>query len=117
MERRKALVVGIDNYPGQELDAAVSDARAVAKLLARHDDGDPNFYVKLYTAPVPKPDGTMAVPEDSDVEEECADKNGIPQKFLRQKNRRTIPGRQRHCALLFFRPRRTHRCRRHGHHK
>ena len=101
MERRKALVVGIDNYPGQELDAAVSDARAVAKLLARHDDGDPNFYVKLYTAPVPKPDGTMAVPEDSDVEEECADKNGIPQKFLRDKIDELFQG-DNDIALFYF---------------
>lgn len=65
---KKALVVGIDNYPAKPLSACVSDARELAKLFARHGDGEPNFDVELLTAPVPKPDGTVPDPEDPDME-------------------------------------------------
>jgi hypothetical protein len=53
-ERRRALVVGIDDYPPAPLSGCVADARAVAELLTRHADGSPNFDVRLITSP-PKP--------------------------------------------------------------
>jgi hypothetical protein len=50
-ERRRALLVGIDDYKGAPLAGCVNDATAMAGLLAEHADGSPNFDVKLLTAP------------------------------------------------------------------
>lgn len=50
-ERRRALVVGIDDYPGAPLAGCVNDANAVAKLLQTNEDGSPNFSVKILTQP------------------------------------------------------------------
>src|SRR6266568_3378296 len=50
-ERRRALVVGIDNYPGAPLAGCVNDANAVASLLRTHEDGSPNFAVRTITQP------------------------------------------------------------------
>jgi hypothetical protein len=44
---RKALVVGINNYPKAELSGAVRDATEIANVLERHGDGSPNFDIKL----------------------------------------------------------------------
>ena len=44
---RKALIVGIDDYPGAPLHGCLNDAYAVASLLETHGDGSPNFAVKL----------------------------------------------------------------------
>ncbi len=45
---RKALIVGINNYPGQfSLHGCVNDAKAIAGLLNRHADGSLNFDVML----------------------------------------------------------------------
>lgn len=45
---RKALVVGINNYPGtMKLRGCVNDALLVAKLLETNADGSPNFDVML----------------------------------------------------------------------
>lgn len=49
-ERRRALVVGIDAYDGAPLAGCVNDATAVARLLRTHEDGSPNFDVRLVTA-------------------------------------------------------------------
>jgi hypothetical protein len=48
---RKALVVGIDDYPGYPLNGCVNDATAVAGLIEAHGDGEPNFEVKLIVSP------------------------------------------------------------------
>lgn len=48
---RKALVVGINNYPKAELSGAVRDATEIANVLERHGDGSPNFDIKLITDP------------------------------------------------------------------
>lgn len=48
---RKALVVGIDNYPSSTLRGCVNDANAIAGVLATHGDGSPNFDVRLVTSP------------------------------------------------------------------
>lgn len=48
---RKALVVGIDNYPSAPLKGCVNDAHSMASVLETHGDGSPNFSVKLLTSP------------------------------------------------------------------
>lgn len=51
---RKALVVGIDNYPNSPLSGCVNDANSVASVLETHADGSPNFAVRLLTSPTEK---------------------------------------------------------------
>lgn len=45
MSTRKALVVGIDNYPIHPLNGCCNDSEAIKDLLANHGNGDPNFEV------------------------------------------------------------------------
>lgn len=40
---RKALIVGIDDYPVCPLNGCVNDATAVAQCLRKNEDGSPNF--------------------------------------------------------------------------
>ena len=45
---RRALIVGIDDYPKAPLTGCVNDATAIAGLVEAHgDDGSPNFAVRL----------------------------------------------------------------------
>jgi len=44
---RKALIVGIDDYNGNQLYGCCNDADAVAKILERNGDNSLNFHVKL----------------------------------------------------------------------
>lgn len=45
---RRALVVGIDEYPGSaRLNGCVNDATSIERLLSFNDDGSPNFDVML----------------------------------------------------------------------
>jgi hypothetical protein len=46
MSGRKALVIGIDDYPHNELSCCVNDALAISDLLKNNHDGTPNFNVK-----------------------------------------------------------------------
>jgi hypothetical protein len=48
---RKALVVGINDYPNAPLKGCVNDAIAMAGILETHGDGGPNFGVKALTSP------------------------------------------------------------------
>lgn len=48
---RRALCVGIDEYPGSPLHGCVSDATRMQTVLAKHQDGSPNFDCKLLVAP------------------------------------------------------------------
>jgi len=48
---RRALLVGIDDYPSAPLAGCVNDATTLAHLLASDHDGNPNFDVRLLTAP------------------------------------------------------------------
>ena len=48
---RRALVVGIDDYPSAALSGCVNDANAMAELLRKHHDGSPNFDVMLMVTP------------------------------------------------------------------
>ena len=43
---RKALVVGIDDYPNCELNCCVNDALAIENVIDRNGDGSPNFAVE-----------------------------------------------------------------------
>lgn len=45
MNSRKALVVGINDYPDSPLTGCLNDSEAIKDLLANHEDGDPNFDV------------------------------------------------------------------------
>lgn len=47
---KKALVIGIDDYPQAPLSGCVNDAVAVANTLEKNGDGSPNFAVKLLSS-------------------------------------------------------------------
>lgn len=47
---KKALIVGIDNYPSSPLHGCVNDANSMASVLEANGDGSPNFSVRLLTA-------------------------------------------------------------------
>ncbi len=48
---RRALVVGIANYPNKPLSGCVGDATQIAAILSKHQDGTKNFACKKLTAP------------------------------------------------------------------
>lgn len=48
---KRALVVGINDYPNSPLNGCVNDANAIANTLETNGDGSPNFSVKLVTSP------------------------------------------------------------------
>jgi hypothetical protein len=48
---RKALIVGINDYPSSPLHGCVNDASSLATILECHGDGSPNFDVRLLTCP------------------------------------------------------------------
>jgi hypothetical protein len=52
MVRRRALIVGIDDYPTGRLRGCVADARAIAEVLGSNGDGSPNFADQLLTSDV-----------------------------------------------------------------
>lgn len=47
---RRALIVGIDDYPTSPLAGCVNDATRMSALLARNADNSPNFDVQLLTS-------------------------------------------------------------------
>lgn len=47
---KRALLVGIDDYPGARLNGCVADARAMAAALQRSSDGEPNYAVRCITS-------------------------------------------------------------------
>lgn len=47
---RRALLVGINDYPSAPLAGCVNDATAMERLLRRHGDGQVNFDTKLMTS-------------------------------------------------------------------
>jgi hypothetical protein len=59
---RRALCVGIDQYPGSSLHGCVSDATRMAAVLAKNHDGSPNFDCKLLVAPAGGPDDVITRP-------------------------------------------------------
>jgi hypothetical protein len=46
---RKALIVGINDYPSAPLNGCINDAMAVANLIESNGDGSPNFGTLLRT--------------------------------------------------------------------
>jgi hypothetical protein len=48
---RKALVVGINDYPNAPLRGCVNDAAAIGNVFATHGDGSPDFAIKFITSP------------------------------------------------------------------
>lgn len=48
---RRALLVGIDEYPNDPLQGCVSDARRVGEVLSRNRDGSPNLDCRYLLAP------------------------------------------------------------------
>lgn len=48
---KKALIVGINDYPSAPLSGCVNDANAIVTILESHGDGSPNFGVKMMTSP------------------------------------------------------------------
>lgn len=47
---KKALIIGIDNYPTSPLQGCVNDANSMASVPEANGDGSPNFSVRLLTA-------------------------------------------------------------------
>lgn len=48
---RRALIVGIDQYPNGSLQGCVEDAIRMERVLSRHSDGGRNFDCRVLTAP------------------------------------------------------------------
>jgi hypothetical protein len=48
---RRALIVGIDNYPGAPLQGCVNDALRLSRVLSRNFDGSLNFQCDVLTGP------------------------------------------------------------------
>ena len=53
---RRALIIGIDDYPGCPLNGCVTDALKLEKVLSRHHDEKINFQCKVFTSPPTKID-------------------------------------------------------------
>jgi hypothetical protein len=51
MGTKRALLVGIDDYPGCPLKGCVADATEMAARLRTNADGSPNFAIRLLTSP------------------------------------------------------------------
>ena len=47
---RRALIVGIDDYPQEPLQGCVNDALQLQKVLSRHADGSVNFHCEVLTS-------------------------------------------------------------------
>lgn len=47
---KKALVIGIDDYPTSPLNGCVNDAISIANTIEKNGDGSPNFSVKILTS-------------------------------------------------------------------
>jgi len=50
MTVRRALLVGIDDYPFGPLSGCVNDAHAMQEVLERNEDGSPNFACQVLTS-------------------------------------------------------------------
>ena len=48
---RRALIVGIDDYPGCPLQGCVNDAQRMKDVLSRNYDGSVNFECQVITCP------------------------------------------------------------------
>ena len=48
---RRALIIGLDDYPGAPLHGCVNDAQLLSSVLSRHHDKRVNFHCEMITAP------------------------------------------------------------------
>jgi hypothetical protein len=48
---KKALIVGINDYPSSPLKGCVNDANSLGTILESNGDGSPNFGVRMMTSP------------------------------------------------------------------
>jgi len=48
---RRALIIGLDDYPQSPLHGCVNDAERLTTVLSRHHDGQVNFHCEVITAP------------------------------------------------------------------
>lgn len=48
---RRALIIGLDEYPSAPLHGCVNDVQRLKSVLARHHDGQLNFHCEVITAP------------------------------------------------------------------
>lgn len=48
---RRALIIGIDNYPDCPLHGCVNDANKLQTILSRHHNGHVNFHCEIITSP------------------------------------------------------------------
>jgi uncharacterized caspase-like protein len=68
---KKALVVGINNYPTSPLTGCINDASVFANTLEKNGDGSPNFAIKLVNDVPTKSDLKSLIAElfsgDSDI--------------------------------------------------
>ncbi|MCM8537157.1 MAG: caspase family protein [Lentisphaeraceae bacterium] len=48
---KKALIIGINDYPSSPLNGCVNDANTLAAILESNGDGSPNFGVRTITCP------------------------------------------------------------------
>lgn len=68
---KKALIVGLNNYPGRELKWCDNDAIAMQELMESNGDGSPNFDVILIIDDCSKNDLTSAIKklfaDDADI--------------------------------------------------
>ncbi len=48
---KRALIIGLDEYPNRPLNGCVQDAQKLSQILSRHDDGQVNFEFEIITAP------------------------------------------------------------------
>ena len=48
---RRALIVGINDYPEVPLYSCVNDAKKMCDILSRNEDGSPNFECRTLLAP------------------------------------------------------------------
>ena len=46
---KKALIIGLNNYPGAPLSGCIRDAIKMETVLEKNGDGSPNFDIKLIT--------------------------------------------------------------------
>lgn len=58
---RKALIVGINDYPSNPLTGCLADANAVGAILAANGDGSPNFENIVMTSDVTRPNLRAAI--------------------------------------------------------
>jgi hypothetical protein len=48
---RRALIVGINDYPEVPLSGCVNDALKILNVLSQNEDGTPNFDCRMLLAP------------------------------------------------------------------